>query len=361
MIHRPLRGGVGLVVVALLAAGLSACAEGAGRNEEASTSSGGDTPARSATSDATAVPLRADALRTPDAAFDGLDGWGFTPQYVDVDGFRMAYVDEGPSAGDPVLMLHGVPTWGYLYRSMVPVVTEAGHRVVVPDLIGFGRSDKPTRPEQHSYEFHVESVVRFVEDLDLDGITLFCQDWGSLIGLRVVAEIPDRFDRIVVSNGGLPVGGSTDLDQVDGAFTVWRSAVEQMNVRGSMPIEFMMSRQFGDQVGAAYAAPFPDPSYQVGPLTLPLRVPVTPDDPANPAQERAWEVLSSWDEPFLTAFGDSDPITEGAERDFIERVPGAAGQPHTIIEGGSHFIQERHGPELARIITAFIDATPVGR
>lgn len=357
MIRRAGGACAGLAVAAFVAVAVSACADGDGHASE-SVAGGEGTTTSSLAPDASVIPVRGDAVRTPDAAFDGLADWDHTPAYLDVDGFRMAYVEEGPSDADPVLMLHGVPTWGYLYRSMIPVVAQAGHRVVVPDLIGFGRSDKPTRPEQHSYEFHVNSVVRFIEDLDLDGITLFCQDWGSLIGLRVLAEVPDRFDRVVLSNGGLPVGGDTDLDQIDGAFGVWRSAVEQMNIRGSMPIEFMMSRQFGDQVGAAYAAPFPDPSYQVGPLTLPLRVPVTPDDPANVAQERAWEVLSSWTKPFLTVFGDSDPITAGAEQDFIERVPGAAGQPHTIIEGGSHFIQESHGVELAEIVVAFMSATP---
>lgn len=325
-------------------------------------STGGDvaSPQR-VSSDAEDLPLRPDARRTPDAAFSGLADWEVTTRYADVAGYRLAYVDEGPSDGEPVLMLHGVPTWGYLYRSMIPVVADAGHRVVVPDLIGFGRSDKPIDPDTHSYAFHVDAISEFIREQDLSDITLVCQDWGSLIGLRVVAEHPDRFARVVLSNGGLPVGGPTDLSQGSAALGAWQEFVRRMNQRGDLPIELIMGSQLDPAVSAAYTAPFPDPTFEVGPLTLPLRIPTTSDDPANAAQLAAWDALSRWDKPFLTVFGDADPITRGAERDFIERVPGARGQPHEVLGGASHFIQETHGVELARIINEFIAATPVRR
>lgn len=307
--------------------------------------------------DARDLALRPDALRTDDSAFVGLDGWDYSPRYADVDGYRLAFVDEGPDDADPVLMLHGVPTWGYLYRHMIPVVVGAGHRVIVPDLIGFGRSDKPTSADVHTYAFHVNAISEFVREEDLTGITLVCQDWGSLIGLRVLAENPDRFDRVVLANGGLPVGGSTDLSQGTAALGAWQEAVKRMNTRGDMPIELILGSQVGAEATAAYIAPYPDPSHEVGPLTLPLRIPQSAEDPANDAQLAAWQVLSTWEKPFLTVFGDGDPITSGAERDFIERVPGASGQPHMVLAGASHFLQETHGVELARIVNEFIVTT----
>jgi haloalkane dehalogenase len=310
--------------------------------------------------DAANLPLRADALRTPDGAFENLPGWAFAPHYADVQGYRLAYVDEGPPDAAPVLMLHGEPTWGYLYRRMIPVVAAAGHRVVVPDLVGFGRSDKPRSQDTHSYRFHVDAISEFIREAGLDGITLVCQDWGALIGLRVAAENPGRFARIVLANGGLPVGRAASLDEMGGAFMAWRNAVVAMNTRGDMPVHTMLGAQFGEVIGAAYGAPFPDPSYKAGPLRLPLLVPVTRDDPANADQLRAWQVFEQWQKPFLTAFSDGDPITRGGDRPFLERVPGTRGQPHTTIRGAGHFLQETHGEELAKVVVDFIAATARG-
>lgn len=347
-------------LIALAAAlTLAACAS---RDDGATASSTvGSSAAAPATpaADAAALPLRADALRTPDERFANLPGWPFAPRYADVSGYRMHYVDEGAADGEIVLMLHGEPTWGYLYRKMIPPVVAAGHRVIVPDLIGFGRSDKPKDKATHTYAFHVAMVNELIEELDLRNITLVCQDWGSLIGLRVAAENPDRFARIVLANGGLPVGEATDLAQLGGAFMAWRTSVVRMNEAGDMPIGMMLATQHGPEVGAAYNAPFPDPSYKAGPLTLPLLVPVTADDPANPAQRNAWEVFSKWEKPFLTAFSDGDPLTRGADGLFQLLIPGAAGQAHTTITGAGHFLQEDKGEELAEVVATFMDGNPV--
>jgi haloalkane dehalogenase len=300
------------------------------------------------------IPVRADALRTPEARFEGLPGYAFDAHYVSIDGYRVHYVDEGEPDASPVLMLHGEPTWSYLYRKMIPIVAAGGHRVIAPDLIGFGKSDKPRSIDAHSYAFHVESMKELITQLDLRNITLVCQDWGSLIGLRVAAEMPDRFDRIVLSNGALPTGADGSIGP---AFDAWRASVVRMRAAGDMPV----GRSFagsGPDVVAAYDAPFPDPSYKAGPLALPLLVPVTPDDPARPANERAWEVFRKWDKPFLTAFTDGDPVTRGQDAKFRAEVPGARQQNHLTIKGAGHFVQEEKGEELARIVLDFIAANP---
>jgi haloalkane dehalogenase len=342
-----------LVLLASVCLALAACAS------PQDTTASGARPAVSRTQDAANLPLRTDALRTPDSAFANLPGWPYSPHYADIQGYRVAFVDEGPRNAAPVLMMHGEPTWGYLYRSMIPVVAGAGHRVIVPDLIGFGRSDKPKSGDTHTYKFHVDAISEFIREENLTNITLVCQDWGSLIGLRVAAENPERFSRIVLANGGLPVGEAGDLQQLGGAFMNWRNNVVQMNERGDMPVHMMLGSQFGPAIGAAYGAPFPDPSYKAGPLKLPLIVPVTKDDPANPDQLKAWGVFSKWEKPFLTAYSDGDPVTRGADRQFLERVPGTRGQPHTTIKGAGHFLQETHGEELAKVVNDFIAATPV--
>jgi haloalkane dehalogenase len=301
-----------------------------------------------------AEEVRPGVLRTPDERFAGLPGFDFAPHYVEIDGYRVHYLDEGPRDADPVFLLHGEPTWSYLYRKMIPVLVAAGHRCVVPDLVGFGRSDKPTSMDVHTYAFHVGVMTKLVEALDLDRATFFGQDWGGLIGLRVVAENPERFARVVVSNTGLPVGDVA----ISEAFLAWKAANQAMIDRGDMPVGALLARSAGDpSVAAAYDAPFPDPSYKAGPLVLPQRVPVTPDDPARAANLAAWAVLAQWEKPFLTAFGDSDPITGGGERIFQARVPGAKGLEHPTVKGAGHFIQESHGDELARIIADFIEKT----
>ncbi len=296
--------------------------------------------------------IRPGVLRTPDSQFQNLPGYDFADHYVNVLDYRMHYVDEGNSAGRPVLMLHGEPTWSYLYRKMIAPVADAGHRVIAPDLIGFGKSDKPAEISTHTYAFHVAAIKEFIEELELNNIILMCQDWGSLIGLRVAAENPERFAGIVLANGGLPKGEA----QMSEGFMRWRGQAEQMQKAGDMPIGVIAGRDFGPEIVAAYDAPFPDARYKAGPLAMPLLVPISKDDPASKANLAAWEVLKSWDKPFLTAFSDGDPITGGGERIFQRLVPGAKNQQHVTIEGAGHFLQEAKGEELAKVINQFIAA-----
>ncbi len=294
-------------------------------------------------------------LRTPDERFVGLPAYAFAPHYVELDGgVRMHYVDEGPRDGQVVLMLHGEPSWSYLYRKMVPVVTAAGLRAVAPDLVGFGRSDKPASQDDYTYQTHVDWMAAFVERTGLRGITLVCQDWGGLIGLRVAAEHPERFARIVAANTFLPTGDHPPGE----AFLRWQTfsqtapelpigAIVRGGCRTALPPEVI----------AAYDAPFPDERYKAGARVFPRLVPTRPDDPASDANRRAWEVLKRWEKPFLTAFSDEDPITRGGDRAFQAMVPGAAGQPHTTIAGGGHFLQEDRGEELAQAVVAFVRGT----
>jgi haloalkane dehalogenase len=300
-----------------------------------------------------------EALRTPDERFVDLPGYPFQPKYAEVpsgDGgtLRMHYVDEGSTDADPVLLLHGEPSWSYLYRKMIPIIAEAGHRVVTPDFIGFGRSDKPAKKEDYTYQRHVDWMRALVESLDLRSITLFGQDWGGLIGLRLAAEHPERFARIVAANTGLPTG-----DQSPGeAFLRWQkfSQTSPSFDIGRLINGATMSR-LSDEVVAAYDAPFPDDSYKAGARIWPSLVPTGADDPAAPANRKAWEVFRKWEKPFLTAFSDSDPVTKGGERPFQSMVPGAKGQPHVTIKDAGHFLQEDKGQELAQVIVDFIAKT----
>ncbi len=284
-------------------------------------------------------------LRTPDERFAGLSDFAYPSHYTQVAGdLRMHHVDEGPRDAPPVLMLHGEPTWGYLYRSMIPVFTGAGFRAVVPDLVGFGKSDKPTRIEDYSYQQHMDWLTAWLEDLDLRGITLVCQDWGSLLGLRLAAENPDRFDRIVVANGFLPTG-----DRNPGpAFKIWRAFARYTPL---FPIGRIVAtgtrRSLSAAERAAYDAPFPSSAYKAGARAFPRLVPISPDDPAAPANRAAWAVLGAWEKPFLTLFGRHDPILGAADKPLQEHVPGAQGQPHDRLDG-SHFVQEDVGAEIAR-------------
>ncbi len=290
-------------------------------------------------------------LRTPDACFEHIPGYDFAANYIDVGGIRMHYVDEGASKASPVLMLHGEPSWSFLYRKMIKPVAEAGHRVVAPDLIGFGKSDKPARIDDYSYQRHVDWMRQFIEDLDLREITLFCQDWGSLIGLRIAAEDPDRFARIAVGNGALPTGDQPMSD----AFLRWREfATTSPHFDIGRVIQMGTVSDLPDDVVAAYNAPFPDDTYKAGARAFPALVPITPDDPAAEANRRAWAALTEWRKPFLTTFSDKDPILGGGEKIFKKLVPGAAGQPHVIIEDGGHFLQEDKGEELADALIRFI-------
>lgn len=300
-------------------------------------------------------------LRTPDDRFDGLPGYSFAPHYAEVDdgeggSLRVHYLDEGPVDADPVLLMHGEPSWCYLYRTMVPVLVAAGHRVVAPDLVGFGRSDKPSQQRDHTYARHVAWMSQLVFDrLGLRRATFFGQDWGGLIGLRLVTAQPGRFDRVVVSNTGLPVGDG----KVSDAFLAWqRYSQESPSFHVGKIVSGGCAIRLDPAVVAAYDAPFPDESYLAGPRILPSLVPTSADDPEAPANRAAWDVLRRFDRPWLCAFSDQDAVTRGGDAPFIREVPGAAGQPHTTIEGGGHFVQEDRGPELARVIAGFIAATP---
>jgi haloalkane dehalogenase len=293
-------------------------------------------------------------LRTPDSRFHGLPGWAYDPHYVEVDGLRVHYVDEGPRGAAPVLLLHGEPTWSFLYRKMFPVLVAAGHRVVAPDLVGFGRSDKPDARTDYTYQRHVDWMTGVITALDLQDTTLFCQDWGGLIGLRLVAENHARFSRVVVSNTGLPTGD----EQVPEAFASWQAysqSVPEFPV--GRIVERGCTRGMPDDVRAAYDAPFPDETYKAGARQFPMLVPTRPDDPASDANRRAWLALERFEKPFLTAFGDSDPITRGADRVFQKRVPGASGQPHVRLLRAGHFVQEDVGEEAAGVVADFITRT----
>ncbi len=302
-----------------------------------------------------------DVLRTPDARFAALPGYPFAPHYTDVargDGtgtLRVHHVDEGPpDAPETLLLMHGEPSWSYLYRHMIPVLTRAGHRVLAPDLVGFGRSDKPADRTDYTYARHVDWMTAWLTGLGLDGITLVCQDWGGLIGLRLVAAMPERFRRVVAANTFLPTGDTFLGD----AFLAWRKFSQEVpEFPAGRIVNGGCTTALSDDVIAAYDAPFPDESFKEGARQFPLLVPATPDDPAAAANRSAWEVLAQFDRPFLTAFSDQDAVTGGGDRPMLERIPGTAGQAHTTIAGGGHFLQEDRGPELAAVVNDFVAGT----
>lgn len=296
-------------------------------------------------------------LRTPADRFDDLPEWPFRDHYHLVpagDGsglmLQMHFVDEGPADGPEMLLLHGEPTWGYLYRKMIGPLADAGFRVLVPDLIGFGRSDKPVSQSTFTYQRHVDWLETWLLDLDLQRITLFAQDWGGLIGLRIVAAHPDRFDRVVVANTGLPTGDHAMSE----AFYKWQEyAATSPEFSIAKIIQRSTETEVPDHILAAYEAPFPNDDYLAGARVFPSLVPTSPTDPASPGNRAAWEVLQAWDKPFLTAFSDSDPITGGGERPFHKLIPGAQGREHPTIAGAGHFLQEDKGEELAELLIRF--------
>lgn len=308
-------------------------------------------------------------LRTPADRFHNLPGYPFEPHYAEVpDGeggkLRIHYVDVGPGDADVVLLLHGEPTWSFLYRKMIPIFVKAGHRVIAPDLVGFGKSDKPADRNDYSFQRHVDWMLSLLDTIKLNRITLVCQDWGGLIGLRLVAAKPDLFDRVVAANTGLPTGDSAISD----AFLAWQKFSRESPQFEVGAIIKSSNMVFGkdnnlpilpDEVAAAYDAPFPDDSYKEGARIFPSLVPTTPDDPSSAANRKAWEVLSAFKKPFLTAFSDGDPITRGGEYIFQTRIPGAKGQPHTTIKGAGHFLQEDKGAEFAEAIVSFMAKTRV--
>ncbi len=287
-------------------------------------------------------------LRTPDSRFADLPDFPYEPRYHPVTPeLRLHYVDTGPPDAPPVLMLHGEPTWSYLYRHMIPIVTAAGLRAVAPDLIGFGRSDKPAARSDHSYAGQVAWIRHWLEALDLRDITLVCQDWGSLIGLRLAAAMPQRFVRILLSNGGLPAGSGASK-----AFRRWRAFSRWSPV---FPIGRIVQsgtrRRLTPQELAAYEAPFPSNAYKAAARVYPSLVPMEPDDVAVPDQQRAWKVFEGWTRPFICCFSDGDPITRGGDAPWLEVVPGTRGQPHTTLHGG-HFIQEDDPRGFADLVVA---------
>ncbi|MEM8934185.1 MAG: haloalkane dehalogenase [Acidobacteriota bacterium] len=290
-------------------------------------------------------------LRTPDERFHDLPDYPFEPHYAEVDGLRIHYVDEGPRDASPVLMLHGEPSWSYLYRFMIPICAEH-HRVIAPDLVGFGKSDKPTRISDYTYQTHMDWMRGLVIDaLDLTDITLVCQDWGSLIGLRLAAEHEERFARIVVGNGFLPTGDQP----FPTVFKVWRAFARFSPI---FPISKIVDtgtrRELSADERRAYDAPFPSAKYKAGARAFPALVPTAPNNPATPANRKAWEVLERWEKPFLTTFSSGDPITRGADKYLRKRIPGAEGQNHVTLRGG-HFLQEDSGPEFAAAVNTLIE------
>ena len=297
-----------------------------------------------------------DLLRTPDERFEDLPNFSYEPHYLEIDGIRIHYVDEGPKDAEVILLMHGEPSWSFLYRHMIPILVEAGLRIIAPDLVGFGRSDKPSKQEDHTYAKHVKWMSTLVEQLDLQKITLFCQDWGSLIGLRVALEKQNRFSRIVLSNGGLPTGeqGMTD------AFLTWRKfSRESPRFDIGFLIQGATISKLTEEIVKGYDAPFPDDTFKAGARILPSLVPISIEDPEHNANKKAFEQLGKWKKPFLTAFSDSDPVTRGGDAPLQRYVPGAQGQRHTTIKDAHHFVQEDKGPELANIIIEFIKDNPL--
>ena len=295
-------------------------------------------------------------LRTPDERFENLPDFPYEPHYLEVEKIRIHYVDEGPKEAEVVLLMHGEPSWSFLYRHMIPILVESGFRVVAPDLVGFGRSDKPTEQDDHTYAKHVKWMTELVIKLDLNRITLFCQDWGSLIGLRVAIENQDRFSRIVLSNGGLPTGEQ----RMGEAFLDWRKLSREIpKFDVGRFIQGATTTNLTDEIIRGYNAPFPDDKLKAGARILPSLVPISTDDPEHKANKKASEQFRKWEKPFLTAFSDSDPITRGGDRFWQQYVPGAKGQNHRTIENAGHFVQEDKGPELANLIIEFIKDNPL--
>ncbi len=314
-------------------------------------------------------------LRTPDSRFENLPDYDFAPNYLEIGGLRIHYVDEGSEDALPILLLHGEPSWSYLYRKMIPTLVSAGYRVIAPDLLGFGKSDKPTQTKDHTYQKHVDIMLDFVRQLNLNDVTLFCQDWGGLIGLRVVGVEQDRFARIIASNTGLPsakgiaakIGyplfklrvrmlGKVTPEELRAKpnFIRWVAfsrTIPELDIGGL--IQGSTLTELSPDEKNAYDAPFPDKRYKAGARIFPWLVPSQLAE-----NKRVWDnVLSKWEKPFLTAFSDSDPITAGGHKYFQKMIPGAQRQKHVTIEGAGHFLQEDKGEEIADIIVKFIEQT----
>jgi haloalkane dehalogenase len=292
-------------------------------------------------------------IRTPDERFANLPGYPYRPHYAEVYGLRMHYVDEGQ--GEVILCLHGEPSWSYLYRKMIPILSR-NHRVVAPDFIGFGRSDKFTERAEYSFKMHHDTLVAFIGATALTEITLVVQDWGGLLGLTVASEEPDLFKRLVIMNTGLPTGD----EPIGKGFMRWREFAASQT---DMPISTVIFNGVAQKeymttdVLLAYDSPFPDVTYKAGAMAFPLLVPIQPDDPGASDMRQARAALAHWQKPALVMFSDKDPITRGGERFFRELLPGAQGQPEIVIENAGHFLQEDKGEEIAQHIVEFMART----
>ncbi len=294
------------------------------------------------------------SIRTPEEYFDNLPDFPFLPNFIELNGMRVHYIDEGQ--GETILCLHGEPTWSYLYRKMIPILTESGFRVIAPDFIGFGKSDKFTTLEEYTFHMFKTMLLEFIQALDLNQITLVVQDWGGLIGLTVAGEVPERFSRLVIMNTGLPAGRTTNE-----AFLSWRQFVENTP---DLPVGQIIGTGLVDrdiltpEIIKAYEAPFPDETFKAGARAWPLLVPIHPDDPLVTEMLQSREDLKKWEKPALVMFSDGDPITRGGDKFFRNLIPSAKSQPEIVIKEAGHFLQEEKGEEIAEQILDFISRTP---
>jgi haloalkane dehalogenase len=300
-------------------------------------------------------------LTTPEHCFEQIADFPYSPHFLHVDdnegsSLKLHYIDEGPKDANIVLMLHGEPSWAYLYRKMIDPIVAAGYRVIAPDLIGFGKSDKPTERSDYTYQRHLDWVRQVIIQLNLKDITLVCQDWGGLIGLRLVAEHPDLFARVLAANTMLPTGDHA----ASKAFLDWQTFSQEVEV---FPVAGIIKGATVTPLSAdvlkAYDAPFPDETYKAGVRQFPLLVPTTPDNPESEANRLAWQTLQKFTKPFITAFSDSDPVTAGGDKIMQKLIPGCQGQAHTTIEQGGHFLQEDQGERLSEVLLTFINANPL--
>ena len=289
-------------------------------------------------------------IRTPESRFENLPDYPFKPHYINVaDDLRLHYLEEGPPNAPTILLLHGEPSWSFLYRKMIPILVDNGFHIIAPDLIGFGKSDKPTAPSDYTYQRHVHWIKQCIKQLDLHNIILFCQDWGGLLGLRIATEMKDRFSMIIASNTALPIG-KIPLPQ---SFLTWRTfSQESPHFNIGKVIDKGTVVPLSKDVIAAYNAPFPTEEYKAGARIFPSLVPTKFDDHESAKNRNAWTILSSWKKPFLTLFGTEDHIMKGAEKIFQQIIPGTKGQPHALLHA-VHFIQEEIGKELAQRLVEF--------
>ena len=288
-------------------------------------------------------------LKTPSSQFDNLADYPFGENYIDVaDGMSMHYVDEGDKDTEVVLMLHGEPSWSYLYRKMIPTVVDAGYRAIAPDLIGFGKSDKPTEQSDYTYAKHLEWIEPIFQKFDK--INLFIQDWGGLLGLRLVEKYASKINRIIIANTFLPSGQAANE-----AFTNWQEFSQKVpEFPTSGVINMGTTSKLSNEVLAAYDAPYPNETYKAGARIFPMLVPTGKDNPETANNIKAWEYLKTFNKPVLTLFSDQDPIMNGFEKIFHKLVPGCKGMPHEIIENAGHFLQEDQGKVIAEKVVAFM-------